>query len=106
MKIAKFNQLVNLLLIYMVVAILLLGLFGTDIVSDMAIFLFIYGIPLLITIFAYIAFIVIEIRKFIKIKEIDMSQLPLLSCKMLVAVMPMFYLNNTGAHLLSVLRLN
>lgn len=90
----------------MVTVILLVGLFGNDIVTDMVNFTFIYGIPLFVFIVIYSATVAIEVRKFKTQKRINKSQLLIISSKILVAVIPMFYLNNTGAHLLSLLRLN
>ncbi|MDY6979628.1 MAG: hypothetical protein SV201_07075 [Pseudomonadota bacterium] len=105
MEIAKFNKLVNLLLIYMVGVILVIGLFGSDIVADMANFVFIYGIPLIIFLIIYFVTVAAMAHDFIKRKHIDITKFILSSLKIFVAITPMFYLNNTGAMILSFLRL-
>lgn len=81
-------------------------MFGSDIVNNMINFVFMYGLPLFVFIVLYTVAVVIEIRLYFKQKIVKPGLLFIISAKLAIAVIPMFYLDNTGAFLLSSFRLN
>ena len=106
MEIQTYNKTINYLIVYLVILFLLIGVFGNDLVGDMVKFVFLYGIPLLIFIVLYLITIAYEIHNKINKKiEVNLKQLGVISIKLCLATAPMFYLDNSFASLLSVLRL-
>ena len=104
MDIAKINNAVNILLLYMVVSILIIGAFGTDIEADMVHFTLVYGVPLTIVALAVSIFLLKAIinRQGSENKRIKQILVP--AAKLAFASAPMFFLNNTGASILTLLR--
>lgn len=100
-----FNKSVNYLLLYLVILVLLIGMFGNDVVNDMVRFTYLYGIPLFTFIILYLVTFIIEIYNNFTRKLIKKRLLAIITMKLCIGITPMFYLDNSFASLLSALRL-
>ena len=106
MEFKIFNKKLNYLLGYLVFLFLFLGIFGNDLVGDMAKFVLLYGIPLLVFIVLYLATIAFEVHNKLKNKtKLNLVNMGVVSIKLCIATAPMFYLDNSFALLLSALRI-
>ena len=105
MGVKTVNKVLTVLLIYCVGLILLSGMFGKHIEDDLARILLMYGVPLIIVALLYLVAIGFEIHSYIKVKTMAYRLALLASIKMALAVIPMFFLNNTMASLLMALRI-
>ena len=105
MEIQTYNKTINYLLLYLVVLFLLIGVFGNDVVGDMVKFVYLYGIPLIIFIVLYLVTTSFEVHNKINEKiKLNTKLLSIISLKLCIAIAPMFFLDNSFASLLSVLR--
>lgn len=105
MEIQIYNKSINYLLLYLIVLFLLIGVFGKDVVGDMVKFVYLYGIPLITFIVLYLVTISFEVRNKINKKtKLNAKLLSVISLKLCIAIAPMFFLDNSFASLLSVLR--
>lgn len=84
---------------------MLIGFLGNDIVGDMVKFVYLYGIPLVIFIVLYLVTTSFEIHnKINKNTKLNTNLLSIISLKLCIAIAPIFFLDDSFASLLSVLR--
>ncbi len=95
---------VNLLLVYMVAAIIVTGVFGTDITADMVNFVIIYGIPFLTVTAIFIVFVSREALNHKENSNFNKKKAITVTIKLTIAFTPMLFLNNSGANILSLMR--
>lgn len=105
MKLHTLSRVLNVLLVYFVCLLLVVGLFGKDIVNNLLQIALFYGFPLFALIVLYIARMAVELRTYIKIKECNFVLVGTISIKMAIATIPMFFLDNSMASLLVRMRL-
>ena len=106
MSLQVLNRSLSGLLLYFVCLLLVFGGFGEDVVSNMAAIFFLYGIPLLIFILVYMARMALEVRALMKTKTANLGLVTVVSIKMGIVSVPMFFFDNRLASLLVGLRLS
>lgn len=103
MKIGIYNKAINFFLIYGLLLILVLSVFNADVVANMAYIVMLYGPPLLIFIVLYFVTAGIEIYQYQKEHKANFVLLTKITIKIIVAVSPMFFLNNHMANIMAAL---
>jgi hypothetical protein len=106
MSLQVLSRFLSGLLLYFVCLLLVFGGFGEDVVSNIAAVFFLYGVPPLIFILAYMARMALEVRALIKTKTANLGLVTVVSMKMGIALMPMFFFDNRLASLLVGMRLS
>lgn len=105
MNISTVSKLLTYLIIYYLLLVVLIGIFGNSIEDDIAHIFLLYGIPLLLICIFYLISVTFEISDYLKTKNMQFNKVIITSFKMAIAILPMFFLNNSLGNLLAILRL-
>jgi len=86
----KLNKILSYFLLYVILIIIYLGLFGEHLDADLVHFVYLYAIPVLLIIILSIASALNEIQSYIKNKEINVKLLSITFIKLNIAIFPIY----------------
>ena len=103
--ITSFGAWLNCLLGYFVILFLAVGMFGNDLVSGLAYIAIFYGAPLVLYVVVYFVLIALDLRDYLKSGDFESLLWAKNSVKIGLAILPMFFMNDTMVNLLSMLKM-